>query len=363
MAYTFAQAKKAFQEDRIQELANDPSGIRFLKLRTLSLPEYLKKLEVDAGFTSSNLKGDDLLCFIFESPITDRQIETTIEAIYFNSREERLRIEDELVSELYKLDAFGWGGLHQSNLEKTIVDNYVKKIKSYEQISECIEGEIHYSLKSYVLSSWYIHWTNMIIEDIFCDHEVVSPAVGKIKKIDFFIADKPFDLKVTHLPEDFIKDIRKNERLRPEITILKGFCKKQGVHFDKHLSETRLLVDLWKKVTDHPSEEAHSIISELKQKRMAILSQCQDSKEHLIRWLYENQGERRFDASNRLFLILVDSDNFFDSWKLKRAKPLLSERIHSYLDRMRTDPGIEIDFTWKDTSHTCVSDVIFVIKP
>jgi len=29
----------------------------------------------------------------------------------------------------------------------------------------------------------------------------------------------------------------------------------------------------------------------------------------LIKWLYEEQGERRFDAANRFFLILVDLRN------------------------------------------------------
>jgi hypothetical protein len=36
-------------------------------------------------------------------------------------------------------------------------------------------------------------------------------------------------------------------------------------------------------------------------------------------------------ASNRLFLILVDRRNYFDSWKLKRAKQLLITRIGEQL--------------------------------
>ena len=78
--------------------------------------------------------------------------------------------EPELVSQLYRLQAFDWGGLHQNSLEKTIVDNYVKKITSYESLTEKIENELHNSMRGYVLCSWYNHWTSIIIEDVFRDH-------------------------------------------------------------------------------------------------------------------------------------------------------------------------------------------------
>ncbi len=361
MPYTFAQAKKAFQEDRIQELANDPSGLRFLKLRSLSRPEYLRKLVNEFGIKADDLSGDRLLCSCFESSITIQQIETTIKAIYDEGRRERLSVEDELVSELYKLNAFDWGGLHQNSLEKTIVNNYVKKIKSFDRISECVENEIHHSTKSYVMCSWYNHWTSIIIEDLFRDHPAVLPSVGLIKKIDFFISDIPYDLKVTYLPEGYIKEKRQQDQLRPEITLLKRICRDKSIHFDIELPESRLLEDLWKKVSDHPSSEAKELIADLIQKRTDILNECIENKEGLIRWLYENQGVRRFDSSNRLFLVLVDCRNFFDSWKLKRAKPLLLDRIHKQLEQMRAKAALEINFSWEGAVHKCVSDVIFVI--
>jgi hypothetical protein len=40
----------------------------------------------------------------------------------------------------------------------------------------------------------------------------------------------------------------------------------------------------------------------------------------LMKWLYEEQGLRRFDAANRFFIILIDSNNLEESWKLKRNK-------------------------------------------
>lgn len=40
----------------------------------------------------------------------------------------------------------------------------------------------------------------IVIEDVFKDHPSVIPAVGLVKKIDFFLHGVPFDLKATYLP-------------------------------------------------------------------------------------------------------------------------------------------------------------------
>jgi hypothetical protein len=54
---------------------------------------------------------------------------------------------------------------------------------------------------------------------------------------------------------------------------------------------------------------------ELNQKKLTIVEDAKRSPKELIVWLYENQGEMRFDASNRFFLILVNSSNLSESWK------------------------------------------------
>jgi len=361
MAYTFDQAKAAFRNERIRELSGDPSGLRFLKLRSLSRREYMERLAGECGIDTSGLSGERLLRRLYEAQIDNKDIESTIRAIYSEERAERQRGEDELISELYKLNVFDWGGLHQNSLEKTIVDNYVKKIQSFDRLCDCIEGELHQSLRGYVLCSWYNHWTSTIIEDIFRDHPAVLPAVGLIKKIDFFFSDVPFDLKVTYMPEGFISAKRAAEGLRPELTLLKRFCRVHSIHFDSELPDARLKEDLWAKVADYPSDAASELISDLRERRITYLQAAIDEPLELIQWFYENQGLRRFDASNRLFLVLVDQDNFFDSWKLKRAKPLLVDKIHSHLTRAAANPGMEVGFDWDATQYSVIADIVFVV--
>ncbi len=349
----------AFRNDKIRELAHEENGLRFLKLRSLSRSEQMEYLIDKVGLPNPNYRGDRLLKFLFESSVTNNDIEDAIKELYREQRQQRLENEDKLISELYKIKCFDWGGLHQNSLEKTIVDNYVKKIESYDKLCESIENELFHSMKSYVLCSWYNHWTSIVIEDIFRDHVRILPAVGLIKKIDFFIDNIPFDLKVTHMPKGYVKEKRKEEGLKPEQTLLKHFCRENNIYFEK-LPEDRLLEDLWNKVSDFPSIKAKALINELREVRLRQIAQVKESPELLSRWLYENQGTRRFDAANRIFFILVDTDNFFDSWKLKRAKPLLVHTIHNHLDKMPQNPGKELSFNWEGVEYNVTCDLIML---
>lgn len=360
MPYTYQQADRAFKNDEIRELGRDPDGMRFLKLRSLSRKEHLNCLIAAHGLAIPDGKPAARLKAVFESQVTEAQLDATIRTIAAAERQQRAALEPALITELYKLQMFDWGGLHQNSLEKTIVDNYVKKIRSFDDLQARVDDELFHSMKSYVLCSWYNHWTSIIIEDVFRDHPAVLPAVGLIKKVDFFVRGVPYDLKVTYLPEGYIKDARKGAQEKEESSLLKKFCKKANIHFDKTLPAARLLEDLWSKVEDHPGAEARALIDSLKARRLAILDNAVANPTELITWLYENQGVRRFDASNRLFLVLVDCSNFFESWKLKRARPLLVDKIHGHLNDANHS-GSDLTFQWEGATYHTTSDVVFVI--
>lgn len=362
MPFTFKEAEKAFKNDKIGTLYPDPQGLRYLKLRSLSRAEHMLKLVENAKIKISTTSQKGMFEALYNSAVTDQQIDSVIRAIYKEERAVRVQNEDALVSELYKLQEFDWGGLHQNSLEKTIVDNYIKKIRSYDTLNDKIENELHNSMRGYVRCSWYNHWTSIIIEDVFRDHSLVLPAVGLVKKIDFFINDIPFDLKVTYLPEGYIKEKRKEAKQKPENTLLKKLCKELKIHFSEDMPEGHLLEDMWKKISDHPSDKAKDLIKSLKDFRLEIIKNCLADSEDLIKWLYENQGVRRFDASNRLFLVLVDKSNFFESWKLKRAKPLLISQIHKHLDSVNGKLGDDIEFDWDGEKYKTVSEIVYVVK-
>jgi hypothetical protein len=360
MPLTFAQADALFRQDKLNELVADPEGRRFLKLRSLNRTEYLERLFQSAGIARPDVGARQLFEAAFNADINATAIEACARDIYREEREQRRDNEEELVNQLYRVQEFNWGGLHQNSLEKTIVDNYVKKITDYEALCRCVENELFTSLRGYVVCSWYNHWTSIIIEDIFKDHANVLPAVGLVKKIDFFVRDTPFDLKVTYLPEGYLKEKRQAEGLRPELTLLKRAARTHGLPISSDLADAALLQDLWAKVSDHPAGECKQLIVDLVNFRNALVTEIEADSSGLIRWLYENQGDRRFDASNRLFLVLVDQRNYFDSWKLKRAKPLMEAKISSYLDGCGNNPGRRIEFYWEGERYSTLSDAIIV---
>ena len=360
----YSEADKLFRGDGLNELASTEVGLRFLKLRSLSRKAHLQELFERVGVSQGSGRVKDMLVAAFEDPIFEvGSIEATISAIYRRERTTREIAEPELVDHLYRMNVFDWGGLHENSLERTIVNNYVKKIRDYDELSDCIDNEIHQSMRGYVLCSWYNHWTSIIIEDIFRDHDRVLPSVGLVNKIDFFLDDVPFDLKVTYLPEGYVKDLRKGAGLRPELTLLKQWARKFGVVFSTDQPASRLLPDLWNKAADHPSNVSRVLIDELFSFRTETTGMITKEPTGLIRWLYENQGVRRFDASNRLFLILIDSSNYFESWRLKRARPLLGEEITKYLNGMPNNPGREVEFGWDGDRYVANSDAIIVLKP
>ena len=83
----------------------------------------------------------------------------------------------------------------------------------------------------------------------------------------------------------------------------------------------------------------------------------------LKKWFYENQGEARFDASNRFFLVLTDETDMSNSWKLKRNVVFLREKINEHLDGLSMDmSSLETEFYWYKNQQTynCRSDILFL---
>ena len=167
--------------------------------------------------------------------------------------------------------------------------------------------------------------------------------------------------KVTYLPEGYIKDYRRSHNLRPELTLMKQMARQLHVTFEKS-NESVLMPDLWRKLDDHPHGNASALISELQDYRESLLNDSVTDPKMLVQWLYEHQGARRFDASIRLFLVLVDKRDFFGSWKLKRARPLIAETVNRRLNDQSRGLGFHIDFNWEGSTYSTESDVIFVVK-
>ena len=252
-------------------------------------------------------------------------------------------------------------------MDKHLVSRYVKiESPSFETLISKFDTEINEAVRGYVLNTWYDHWSSVLIEHIFKSHADVLPSVGKVKGVDFFINDIPFDLKVTYLPAEYIKDKRKEKGFPVELTYLKKKAEEAKIAFDKKAKPSDIFYEIVEKMKDRNDKFCTSVLTTLKDEKLEILKEVQDNPKMLATWLYENQGEMRFGSENRLFLVLVDTDDFNSSWKLKRNLDLLKPTILSYLDdftnKKIADLKVEFNFKGKPQTFTALADIIFVVK-
>lgn len=361
--------KKLHESEKLEEFSSDQQGLLWLKVKSIVrkelVSEFVTENEIGLKETSLNGKFLELYSLLVKNPTKSHQLLNE----YINKKNNSVLAAldtKKLVSELYKLKSFDWGGDYQNSLDKYLVSRYVKVLQSYDTLVSKFETEISTAVQGYVLNSWYNHWSSILIEHLFKSHEAVLPAIGQIKHVDFFIGNVPFDLKVTYLPAEYIKIRRRELGLPVELTYLKAKAKELTIDFDKKAKHTDIYYEIVEKLKDKGSKDCKSVIETLKKEKLQILKEAQENPIRLAKWLYENQGEMRFGSENRIFLVLVDREDFTGSWKLKRNIDLLRPVIKNYLNRFArkriADLKIAFRYKGRPQTFTALTDVIFVVK-
>lgn len=363
----FNHWKDIHNSGNIIALSSNRQGLLWLKVKSIIRKEILADFLLYAGFKlhSSTLQ----LQFVELYQTLSENIEEAHLVINEFIAQENKKIlsalnTEKLISELYKLKSFDWGGDYNNSLDKYLVSHYVKAINSYDELLTKFDTEINRAVRGYVLNSWYNHWSSILIEYIFKSHPNVLPTVGQIKNVDFFIKDIPFDLKVTYFPNEFLKQKRKEKGLPVEVTYLKQKAKEAKISYDKQGKESDIYYEITEKLRDKDNAFCNNVLHEIQKQRMDILSDCLHNPSELIKWLYENQGEMRFGSENRLFLVLVDRADFNNSWRLKRNFELLKPSIKDYLDNFETKntEKLKVDFLYKEKEYQSLADIIFILK-
>ena len=366
---SFDYWKKLHESEKLEEFSSDTQGLLWLKVKSIVrkeiISDFVSENKIELKETSLNEQFLELYNHLSMNPVQSHNLLNK----YIEKKNKSLLAAldtKKLVSELYKLKTFDWGGDYQNSLDKYLVSRYVKVIQSYDTLISKFDTEISTAVQGYVLNSWYNHWSSILIEHIFKSHEAVLPTVGQIKHLDFFIGNVPFDLKVTYLPAEYIKAKRNEFGFPVEITYLKAKAKELEIDFDKNAKQTDIYYEIIEKMKDRGTEECKNVLETLKNEKVQILNEAQENPHMLAKWLYENQGEMRFGSENRLFLVLVDTEDFTGSWKLKRNIDLLKPVIKDYLDNFAkkkiSDLKIAFKYKGKPQTFTALTDVIFVVK-
>lgn len=367
--YSFQDWKRLYDSDKLENFNFNSSGLLWLKIKSILRKElindFLRETEIELQQTGLSEQFVALYELLNEN--TESAHQTLDSFIKRKNIEQAASLDtDKLVSELYKLRFFDWGGDYKNALDKYLVDRYIKVFSDFDLLNSKIEVEISRAVQGYVLCSWYNHWSSILIEHLFKSHEIVLPTVGQIKKVDFFINNIPFDLKVTYLPANFIETKRKEKGLKTELSELKQKAKEANIILTKHSKAAHSYYEIVEKMKSRNDTFCNETLQNIKNVRLEILQEVQENPKELIKNLYEQQGELRFDASNRLFLILVDTEDFDSSWKLKRNLDLLKPKIQNYLDEFSKkrikDFEIEFNYKGKEETFKALSDALFIVK-
>lgn len=310
------------------------NGIKYLKLRTISKGDRIKQFARNQQIQGySQLRVNDLLEKIF-TDATENDIEDFIKETFVQERDIGIGQEDELYEQLSKVITVDWGGVRNNRLERSLVDNYVKRIKNYDKIKEKLSSEVNETVEGWILSNWYSFWSNKIIENLIKDHSRVLPGIGDIKHIDFFWDNIPFDLKTTKFARGFIDFKRQEMGIGKEVQALKRFARDNNIDFDNNNGDEQIKTDLILKFSESNEEQHKNFVKEqIYDIRKNLLDAAIANPEEYAIWNYENQGEDRFGDENRFFLILVDKNTTEESWKLKRERGFITQKINEFLDR------------------------------
>ena len=357
---TYDDLNRLYKNNEFREIDAEANSKKFYLLRSISKAKTIKKFCEVYGIE------DDLNAILDNDYITEGKIIDFIKnEPIIKSPEQIRRIE----AELNKMRNFDWGGSMGNSLEKNIVNNYVKKILVYEEIENAISKGIQESVFGYTLNSWYNHWSSVLIENIFNSNSRILPTVDLVEKIDFFIDLVPFDLKVTYFPDELMKEsisgkLKEKYGSKSELACAKKIAKELNIAIPTGLSDKALTICLNNLLKESVESKAKSFLNDLNQMKKDVIGYYKDNPNELIVWLYENQGEMRFDAANRFYLVLVDSGNIYESWKLKRNANLLKRQIDEKLNSFNVDNLNEITFHWAKNGqcYKCISELLFVIK-
>ena len=363
---SFDDYQALFNADKMQDLAESGRGLLWLKLKSISRKAILEKFSAFASLApQGRCAREQLFKSLFDLLSGDIGGAHALlnQFIKGNAASHSQKELEGIASELHKMQAFSWGGDYTNALDKFLVDKYVKQIRSFDSIAQRLQTEIPRAVEGYVLCSWYNHWSTILIEHIFRMHNKVLPAIGKVKKVDFFIDDIPFDLKTTYLPANYVDDRRKQEGRSSELSELKRMAKEFGIQFDQRGRSKDVAYEIAERIKVGGCSASQQRLSSLSDFRKKLLHECVRDPESLIRNLYEKQGEMRFDASNRLFVVLADESDFDNSWKLKRNPGLLKKSIHAYLDDFSKEQVRRVDFTHKakNGKFSALSDAICIV--
>ena len=358
----FEKWDNEFRNHNLNAFNGNFYGLLWLKVRAIcrskQLKQFIKENNIDLTATKVSEQNIELFDILEKRSDAMSILDTFLKCLNHEWYTEMGVDIEQLKEDLYHIQYYTWGGDQNNSLDKYFISRYVKVISNYNELQNR-QAEIGSNAWNYVQNSWYNNWTSFVIESLFKRNQKVISAIGEIKSVDFFIEDYPIDLKVTFFPGQFMEKKIKSILGKSSISWLKGKCKEVGISCDRNSSIVQQFYTLSEKIKE---VNRIDILNELENIRQQVIGDAQRNPVELMKWLYENQGEMRFGAENRIYLILVDTKDISQSWKMKRAFSLIEPKVNQYIADFSKTSLKTIQFEFKKKVYTAMSDILFIIK-
>ena len=358
----FEKWDKEFRNQNLNVFNGNYYGLLWLKVRAIcrskQLRQFVEENNIDLTSNKVSHQNVEVYNILVERDDAMSMLDNFLQCMSHEWYTEMGVNIEQLKEDLYKIQYYTWGGDQNNSLDKYFISRYVKVISNYSELQNR-QVEIGVNAWNYVQNSWYNNWTSFVIESLFKRNQRVISAVGEIKSVDFFIEDYPLDLKVTFFPNQFMEQKIKLILGKSSISWLKGKCKEVGISCDKNSSVSQQFYTLSEKIKELNRID---ILNELENARQQVIEDAQSNPVELMKWLYENQGEMRFGAENRIYLILVDTKDISESWKMKRAFSLIEPKVSKYIAEFSSASLKTIKFEFKKKVYTALSDILFIVK-
>src|SRR5574344_1673604 len=231
---TYKYWEDLFNTEQLNRFNNDKYGLLWLKIKAINRKEnhILNDFCEYVHYEIKSKRLSDTFPELYNYLSLDcyNSLQQLNEYLIVKEKEIEKGInKDDLIAQLYNVNYCRWSAGNSNDLGKSLIEKYVKHNSSYDYLVNELDKGIATQVKDYLVCTWYNHWSSIIIENIFKSSNKVVSAIGRVKSVDFFIDNIPFDLKVTHLPQNFIDVERSKIGLKNEIASIKKIAKEFGI--------------------------------------------------------------------------------------------------------------------------------------
>ncbi|MDW8320150.1 MAG: hypothetical protein RMM08_02195 [Armatimonadota bacterium] len=310
MHYDYETCERLYRE-QFSTMSLTEDGLRYLMVRTLIDHETLRAspalrqwLQIGAQRWDIQMIWNLRRQVFTDSSIPLSDLNNLLRSVYRETFVMRgwniRRIARSLKSVSKQGDEYwkAWNRVFRDDIRAHIQHRFVRSpsIQTHEELLSRIDADLNPVITGYTVISWYNQWSSALTEHIVLSHPRVVPAARRIDKVDFFLDDLPVDLKITFVPQGYIKSLRLG----------------------------RIPVS------------------------SAVMNQIRKHPLSLAQWLYENQGTSRFSDSHRIFVMLADEERLEDSWKLKSEFSHIKKAVNRFL----SEPAPLRPLSWRFHSRT-----------